>query len=115
MTVMLDQVYRVVGGKLFIAESAQALDRATDGSTFTVTQELLIQKDEGSGAQQGCYRVNSGSLSLDAAGRSSTMQYTLGGTTLTLRSADGKPSSYRRAEPWYPRERLDYQPPKRER
>jgi hypothetical protein len=34
------------------------------------------------------------------------------GTTLTLRSTDGKTHAYRRAEPWCSRERIDYQPPK---
>ena len=35
-TVIFDQVYRVVGGKLFIAENAQALDGAKDGPAFRV-------------------------------------------------------------------------------
>ena len=159
-TVILDQVYRVGGGKLLIAENAQALKGATDGPAFSVTKDLLVQKDEESGeirkerlggqgqgasplvgawryrhytgaiaferytedgrvlfrlpmtSQPGCYRAASGSLSFDTAQRKSTMQYTLVGTTLTLRSADGRSSAYRRAEPWYPRDRLDYQPPK---
>ena len=63
-------------------------------------------------SQHGCYRATSDSVSLDTAGRKSTMQYTLAGASLTLRSADGKSYAYRRAEPWYPRDRVDYQPPK---
>jgi hypothetical protein len=63
-------------------------------------------------SEHGCYRATNDSLSLDIAGRTSTAQYTVAGTTLTLRSADGKTHAYRRAEPWYPRERIDYQPPK---
>ena len=63
-------------------------------------------------SQQGCYRATSDSLSLDIAGRTSAAQYTVAGTTLTLRSTDGKTHTYRRAEPWYPRERIDYQPSK---
>ena len=63
-------------------------------------------------SEHGCYRAASDALSLDIAGRTSTAQYTVAGTTLTLRSADGKTYAYRRAEPWYPRERIDYQPPK---
>ena len=63
-------------------------------------------------SQQGCYRATGDSLSLDIAGRASTAQYAVAGTRLTLRSADGKSHVYRRAEPWYPREQIDYQPPK---
>ena len=63
-------------------------------------------------SEHGCYRATSDSLSLDIAGRTSTAQYTVAGTTLTLRSTDGKTHAYRRAEPWYSRERIDYQPPK---
>jgi hypothetical protein len=63
-------------------------------------------------SEHGCYRATSDALSLDIAGRTSTAQYTVVGTRLTLRSADGKTHAYRRAEPWYPRERIDYQPPK---
>ena len=63
-------------------------------------------------SQQGCYGATSDSLSLDTAGRKTTMQYTVAGATLTLRSAAGKSYTYRRAEPWYPRDRIDYQPPK---
>jgi hypothetical protein len=63
-------------------------------------------------SQQGCYRATGDALSLDPSGRTSTAQYTVVGTTLTLRSADGKTYTYRRAEPWYPREQIDYQPPK---
>jgi hypothetical protein len=63
-------------------------------------------------SENGCYRATGDSLSLDIAGRTSTAQYTVVGTRLTLRSADGKTYAYRRAEPWYPRERIDYQPPK---
>jgi hypothetical protein len=37
-------------------------------------------------SQHGCYRVTSDALSLDIAGRANTAQYTLAGTTLTLRS-----------------------------
>jgi hypothetical protein len=64
-------------------------------------------------SQHGCYRAASGSLSLNTAGRSA-MQYSLVGASLTLRSADGKSYAYRRAEPWYPRDRIDYQPPKKD-
>lgn len=63
-------------------------------------------------SQQGCYRATSDALSLDIAGRTNTAQYTVAGRTLTLRSPDGKSYAYRRAEPWYPREQIDYQPPK---
>jgi hypothetical protein len=63
-------------------------------------------------SQPGCYGATGDSLSLDTGGRTSTMQYTLAGATLTLRSADGKSYCYRRAEAWYPRDRIDYQPPK---
>jgi hypothetical protein len=63
-------------------------------------------------SEHGCYRATGDSLSLDIAGRTSTAQYTVAGTTLTLRSPDGKTYAYRRTEPWYPREQIDYQPPK---
>jgi hypothetical protein len=62
-------------------------------------------------SQQGCYRATGGALNLDVDGRTNTAQYTVAGTRLTLRSADGKTYAYRRAEPWYPREQIDYQPP----
>lgn len=65
-------------------------------------------------SQQGCYRAVSGSLSLDTARRKSEMQYSLVGASLTLRRPDGKSYAYRRAEPWYPRDRVDYQPPKKD-
>jgi|SRR5215470_10561778 len=63
-------------------------------------------------SEQGCYRATGDALSLDIDGRTNTAQYTVAGTRLTLRSADGKTHTFRRTEPWYPRERIDYQPPK---
>lgn len=83
---------------------AIALERYTEDGRFLFRLPMT--------SQPGCYRATSDSLSLDTAGRKSTMQYTLVGPTLTLRSADGKSYAYRRAEPWYPRDRIDYQPPK---
>ena len=62
-------------------------------------------------SQQGCFGGAGDSLSLDLAGRKTTMRYTLAGDVLTLRSAEGRSYAYRRAEPWYPRDRIDYQPP----
>lgn len=63
-------------------------------------------------SQHGCYRARGGSLSLDTVERKSTMQYALVEAALTLRNADGRSYVYRRAEPWYPRDRVDFQPPK---
>jgi len=63
-------------------------------------------------SEQGCYRATGDALSLDIDGRTNMAQYTVAGTRLTLRSADGKTHTFRRTEPWYPRERIDYQPPK---
>ncbi len=161
-TVIVDQLYRAAGGKVFIAESAEALSGTIDGTAFEVTKDRLVQTDEKGGeirkerlggpgqgtspligawqyrhytgviaferytedgrflfrlpmtSQHGCYRATSGSLSFDTAERKSTRHYTIVGATLTLRSADGKAYAYRRAEPWYPRDQLDYQAPKKD-
>src|SRR5262245_25267996 len=64
------------------------------------------------GSWQGCYRAASGSFSMNTPQVNSTMQYTLASGRLTLREGAGKSSAYRRAEPWYPRDLVDYQPPK---
>lgn len=64
------------------------------------------------GSRQGCYRAVSGSFSMNTPEVNSTMQYTLASGRLTLREGEGKSSAYRSAEPWYPRDLVDYQPPK---
>ena len=60
----------------------------------------------------GCYRTDGASISIVTPGVDRSMQYVVGGDRLTLRTTDGKSSTYRHAEPWYPRDQLDYQPPK---
>ena len=40
------------------------------------------------------------------------MHYTLASGWLTLQEGASKSSAYRRAEPWYPRDLVDYQPSK---
>jgi hypothetical protein len=158
-TVMVDQVYRVADGKLFVAENSKTLNTPTEGLTFKIVNGVPVQADGDGGevrkerfgaqdrntgsligawryrhytgavafelytadgrllfrlpmtSQAGCYDAANGSLALDAPQRKSTMQYTLDGATLTLRSADGKSYAYRRADPWYPRNQLDYRPP----
>jgi outer membrane protein assembly factor BamB len=159
-TVMVDGVYRATAGSLFIAENAKALAETTDGTRFTITQNLFVYTDSDGqevrkerlgvqprastplvgdwryrhdtgaiayerytddgrllfrlpmGSWQGCYRAASGSFSMSTPQVNSTMQYTLASGRLTLREGAGKSSAYRRAEPWYPRDLLDYQPPK---
>ena len=64
------------------------------------------------GSWHGCYRAASGSFSMNTPQVNSTMQYTLASGRLTLREGAVKSSAYRRAEPWYPRDLVGYQPPK---
>src|SRR5262245_65070652 len=156
--VMVDGVYRTTAGSLFFADNAKALAEATNGASFTITQNLFVQKgsdgqeirkerlgvqprastplvgdwryrhytgaiayerytDDGRflfrlpmGSEQGCYRAASGSLTMNTPLVDGTMQYPLAGGRLTLRESAGKSSAYRRAEPWYPRDLVDYQP-----
>ena len=157
-TVIVDLAYRVADGKLFVAESAEALSGGLDGAAFTVADDVLVQAD-GKGGEvrkerlggrspgtsplvgvwryrhytgaiayerytaggrvlfrlpmtsvRGCYRATGDVLSFDTAQRSSAAQYNIAGETLTLRSPQGRSSAYRRAEPWYPRDRPDYRP-----
>src|SRR5262249_20052136 len=158
-TVMVDGVYRATAGSLFIAENAKALAEATEGTRFTITQNLFVLTDSDGqdirkerlgvqprantplvgdwryrhdtgaiayerytddgrllfrlpmGSRQGCYRAASGSFTMNTLQVNSTMQYTLASGRLTLREGAGKSSAYRRAEPWYPRDLVDYQPP----
>lgn len=63
-------------------------------------------------SDRGCYRTDGGSLGIAVAQADNSMKYSVIGGKLVLRKADGEPHAYRRAEPWYPRDQLDYQPPK---
>jgi len=81
---------------------AIAYERYTDDGRFLFRLPM--------GSQQGCYRAASGSLTMNTPLVDGTMQYTLAGGRLTLRESAGKSSAYRRAEPWYPRDLVDYQP-----
>jgi len=157
--VMVNQVYRASSGSLFLADNAKALAETTDGTRFTIAQNVFVHSDSDGqelrkerlgvqprvntpligdwryrhdtgviayerytddgrflfrlpmGSWQGCYRAASGSLSMNTPQDKSTMQYTLASGQLTLREGGGKTFTYRRAEPWYPRDRVDYQPP----
>jgi hypothetical protein len=64
------------------------------------------------GSWRGCYRAAGGSFSMNTPKVNSTMHYTLASGRLILREGAGKSSAYQRAEPWYPRDLVDYQPPK---
>jgi len=81
---------------------AIAYERYTDDGRFLFRLPM--------GSEQGCYRAASGSLTMNTPLVDGTMQYTLAGGRLTLRESAGKSSAYRRAEPWYPRDLVDYQP-----
>jgi len=157
--VMVNQVYRASSGSLYLADNAKALAETTDGTRFTITQNVFVQADsdgqelrkERLGVQprvstpligdwryrhytgaiayerytddgrflfrlpmrswQGCYRAAGGSFGMNTPQVNSTMQYTLASGRLTLREGAGKSFTYRRAEPWYPRDRVDYQSP----
>ena len=67
------------------------------------------------GSWQGCYRAASGAFSMNTPKVNTTMHYTLTSGRLTLREGAGKSSVYRRVEPWYPRDLVDYQPSKTKR
>jgi len=159
--IMIDQVYRVADGKLFTAETPKAVNAVTNGMTFKIAKDLLVQSNaDGSeiirkerlGAQvgpsgsligawryqhytgavafelytadgrflfrlpmtsdEGCYDAANGSVTVDTPKGKNTMQYTRDRATLTLQNVGGKPYAYRRADPWYPRDQLDYRPPK---
>jgi len=47
--VMVDQVYRVADGKLFTAETPKALNTVTNGMTFKIAKDLLVQSDADGG------------------------------------------------------------------
>jgi hypothetical protein len=158
-TVMVDEVYRVRDGRLFVAMTAPDLAARTDGVPFSIIENVLVQGDaqgqvrkerlgtrpEASTAlvgawryrhdtgaiaferyapdgrflfrlpmssDLGCYRTDGGSLGIAAAQVSNSMKYAVVDGKLVLRKADGEPHTYRRADPWYPRDQLDYQPPK---
>jgi 2-polyprenyl-6-methoxyphenol hydroxylase-like FAD-dependent oxidoreductase len=160
-TVMVEQLYRVTDGKLFMADSAAALATTTDGRPFTVTADTLTHADgrgseirkERVGAppaagasplvgvwryrhfagaiaferyaadgrllfrlpltsEQGCYRATGSSLSIATPQTDTSMQYSVTGQDkLVLKAREGETFSYHRAEPWYPRAQIDYQPP----
>jgi hypothetical protein len=63
----------------------------------------------------GCYQMKAGTLSLVLTDdRNSPLGYTLRGEQLDLRGPGDKLTRYRRsaAGPWYPRDNIDFQPPK---
>lgn len=66
-------------------------------------------------SSSGCYQAKAGALTLVLTdNRNSPLGYTLQGDLLDLRSKQDKATRYRRspAGPWYPRDNIDYQPPK---
>ena len=158
--VMVDGVYRTTAGSLFFAENAKVLAETTEGAPFTITQNLLVQRDSDGqeirkerlgvqprastplvgdwryrhysgaiayerytddgrllfrlpmGSWRGGYRAAGGSLNMHTPKVNSTMPYALASGRTTLRGETDKSSAYRRAEPWYPRDLVDYQPSK---
>lgn len=66
-------------------------------------------------SSSGCYQAKAGALTLVLTdNRTSPLGYTLRGDQLDLRGQEDKLTHYRRsaAGPWYPRDNIDYQPPK---
>ena len=55
-TMMVDGVYRATAGSLFIAENAKALAETTNGTRFTITQNLFALTD-GDGQDRLARRV----------------------------------------------------------
>jgi hypothetical protein len=43
--VMVDGVYRATAGSLFFADNPKTLAETTDGTHFTITQNLFVQRD----------------------------------------------------------------------
>jgi hypothetical protein len=62
-------------------------------------------------SQTSCYQATDTTVTVETPGRATLMTYTVAGSMLTLRSSDGKSYGYRRADPWYPRDQIDYRPP----